>query len=202
MLGIPEGKGDKQMTPTAKPASDANVHADSGKHTEAPKASGPIVDKWTFDWPGGGGYKGSVSLTINSDGSWSLSGQAPQKLYETIFNAGPSHTIGSGDTHYYRWDIALGIKSTDGSVIFFGHSTKLRGDLPQNSSWNKQGNNNTIKENFASFAKGHDWHAHSYLTPEDSQGSSGGGGSSAGQDIGNVVNTIAPFIPFIIGLFA
>jgi len=61
--------------------------------------------------------------------------------------------------------VVFGIKSGEGSVILFQHSTELRGDVPQNSSFNKQGNNKTVKENFAAFAKKHEWHAHSYITP-------------------------------------
>lgn len=109
---------------------------------------------------------------------------------------GPSGNPGSGDTHFYRWDVVFGIKSGEGSVILFQHSTELRGDVPQNSSFNKQGNNKTVKENFAAFAKKHEWHAHSYITPIMPAGTSGGGGSNVGQDILNgfesVIGVVGP----------
>ena len=51
----------------------------------------------------------------------------------------------------------VAVKSSEGTVIAFKHAAVLNQENPQSYSWETQGNNRTIKENFKAFAKSHDW---------------------------------------------
>jgi len=124
--------------------------ADSGKHHEVKKEEGPIVDTWKITQrkklPGEEIIKnfGTASLTLNSDGSWNFSGQMNE------------HDAGT-DCRFY---IAMAVKSSEGTSVLFRQSDVLKHSNPESYSWQKQGNNRTIKDNFNAFEKSHDWAGH------------------------------------------
>jgi hypothetical protein len=179
--------------------------ANSGRHHEGAKdPKKPIVDNWN-DIPFMGDVEssrklnmlGSASLTINADGSYDFSGKIPRK-----FGEGDRQT--NGTPFDYRLDLVFGVKSAEGSTLFFPHSTVFGDAHSDHYVWNTQGNNHTVKDNFASFVKAHDWHASyhtSAILPPTPQAPSGGGGggTSAGDVIGDVMKglgVVASIIAF------
>ncbi len=137
---------DKAVDKTAVPK-DEPKKGNSGKHHEGAKPEGPIVDKWTIaeHYKSTDGKKeevkfGTANLTINPDGSWNFSGEMNHELSGCEFNA------------------VMAVKSSEGTVIAFKHSAAQLTDKPQSYSWEKQGNNRTLKDNYKAFAKEHDWY--------------------------------------------
>src|SRR5208337_4917802 len=109
---------------------------DSGKqHADAQGASKPIVINWEYHFtigtggPTPGQWKGTASLTINSDGSYNFAGDCP-----AIYTA----------DWYCEFGMALAVKNSEGSVILFPYTGSLR----YGKIWNKQGSNATIKDNW------------------------------------------------------
>jgi hypothetical protein len=125
--------------------------AKSGKHHEKPKPAGPIVDNWKIQKSRKDNFgqkvelsEGTVNLTLNSDGSWNFSGQMNQQYVKAC--------------HLY---VVIAVKSSEGTLIPFSHSASLNPNHPESYSWEKQGNNRTVKDNFKAFQKdGHDWAGH------------------------------------------
>jgi hypothetical protein len=176
-------------------------------HEDAKDRAKPIVDNWNeMHLPGvfytpdpkteeekkaAREWSGSVSLTLNPDGTYNLSGQLPGK-YVT-------------DGHNYNFHIVFGVKSAEGSTLFFTHSMVIGKSYPQNYAWNKQGMNSTLKDNFASFAKKHDWHASNGLTLSPTQPagetvdttSGGSSGPSVGDVIGDVAAGLGVLLSFL-----
>jgi len=125
-------------------------------------------------------FRGTASLTINPDGSYDFAGTCPAL-----------HT----DDSYTEFALALGIKSSEGSVILF----PMSGSLRYGKFWNKQGSNRTIKDNWKAFVKGHDWHwvlkyqdvvEPSQPSASASSQDSNGGGVDAGSVIHDVVDAL------------
>jgi hypothetical protein len=127
-------------------------------------------------------YYGVTNLTLNPDGTYNLSGQLPGIYLR-------------GDLHNYDFNIVYGVKSTEGSTLFFKHSTVIGSNNLQNYVWDVQGKNSTLKDNFPSFAKKHDWHASWGLALSASQPAglapSSGGGGSSGPSVGDVIGDVA-----------
>jgi hypothetical protein len=139
---------------------------DSGKHHEKNKGEGPVVDIWKMTQRrkllGEQIIKnfGTANLALHADGSWSLSGQ----MNET--------GVGS-DCRFY---IVMAVKSAEGTSVLFSYSDVVTRDKPESYSWQKQGNNPTIKANFKSFEeKGHDWAGHWTCVPLPKAGNAGAG---------------------------
>lgn len=136
----------------------------SGKHHEAPKSGGPIVDNWKIQKTRKDNFgqkvelnQGTINLTLNSDGSWNFSGQMNQKYVRAC--------------HLY---VVIAVKSSEGTLIPFSHSASLSENHPEAYSWEKQGNDRTIKDNFKAFQKsGHDWAGHWKCLPRPAGGVAG-----------------------------
>lgn len=143
---------------------DEHKEAKSGKHHEGPKPGGPIVDNWKIQKSRKDNFgqkveldQGTVNLTLNSDGSWNFSGQMNQ------------HYVGT-----CRLYVVIAIKSSDGTLIPFSHSASLNENHPESYSWEKQGNNRTVKDSFKAFQKdGHDWAGHWKCLPPPQAGVAG-----------------------------
>jgi hypothetical protein len=181
-------------TPTIKMTNDRTVKNGGLHHEDKKDASKPIVDNDVkMHLPGvvygkneneNKEWYGSSSLTLNPDGTYNLSGQLPGIYLR-------------GDPHNYDFHIVFGIKSAEGSTLFFKQSMVISSPNLQNYVWNKQGKNSTLKDNFASFAKKHDWHASWGLALSASQppgltpAPSNGGGGSSGPSVGDVLGDVA-----------
>lgn len=125
--------------------------SDSGRRHASSAGEGPVVDNWKMSrrfstTPGEVVIRdfGSANLTLNSDGSWNFSGQMNK------------NQVGTGCRFY----IVMAAKSSEGTSVAFRVSDILDQSNPQSYSWQKQGNNRTIKDNFAAFKKSHDWAGH------------------------------------------
>jgi hypothetical protein len=99
-------------------------------HSSAP--SGPIVVKWQFKKG-----TGEMNLMVNPDGTYLFSGTNKDRKPGKDF------------------DIALALKSSDGGIILFHYV----GDASNGVEWSKQGHSEILKDDFATFAKRHDWFA-------------------------------------------
>jgi len=138
--------------------------ARSGKHHEAPKSGGPIVDNWKIQKSRKDNFgqkvelnEGTVNLTLNSDGSWNFSGQMNQRYVGAC-----------------RLYVVIAVKSSEGTLIPFSHSASLSENHPESYSWEKQGNDRTVKDNFKAFQKsGHDWAGHWKCLPRPQGGVAG-----------------------------
>ncbi len=108
----------------------------------APPSSGPIVLNWKLKK-----VDGSVNLLVNPDGSYVFSGQVSDKKPDKDF------------------DIAVALKSSTGAVILFHYI----GDMSHGAQWSKQGDSLILKDDFATFAKHHDY-AWRYTLPESDAG--------------------------------
>jgi hypothetical protein len=104
----------------------------------APPSSGPLVLNWKLKK-----VDGAVDLLVNPDGSYVFSGQVSDKKPGKDF------------------DIAVALKSTTGAVILFHYV----GDMSHGVQWSKQGESVILKDDFATFAKHHDY-AWRYTLPE------------------------------------
>jgi hypothetical protein len=160
------------------------------RHEESKPESGPIVHNYTLGNRGliGHGEKGEIVLgtanvTVNPDGSWNFSGQLNDngtlierrgKVLEESY--GPNQAF----------CIVFALKSSEGTVIAFKHEGTLKQDNPQSYSWETQGNNRTIKDNFKAFAKSHDWYVTWVRVVLPQPGSSGGG-----PDVGTILADVA-----------
>jgi hypothetical protein len=139
-------------------------------------------------------WYGSTSLTLNPDGTYNLSGQLPGIYLR-------------GDPHNYDFHIVFGVKSDEGSTLFFEHSMVIGSPNLQNYIWNRHGSNATLKDNFASFAKKHDWHASWGLKLSASQppglapAPSSGGGGSSGPSVGDVLGDVATGLGILLSFF-
>ncbi len=158
------------------------------RHEEPNKQEGPVVDNWkiNYHYLGTDGKEhdidyGTANVTLNADGSWNFSGQMNE-----------DH-VGSG----CEFNIVFGVKSSEGTVIAFKHAAVLEMEKPQSYSWEKQGNNRTIRDNFKSFAKKHDWYG-TWTCVGLPHASSGGGG---GMDIGKLIGEVGTVLGAIASLF-
>jgi hypothetical protein len=89
---------------------------------------------------------GTLNITINSDGTWDFSGTAkafPHKDY----------------------DVSLALRNSTGEMVLFQYI----GDASNGIQFSKQGQTEILKDNFASFAKGHSA-AWAYRFSEDKEG--------------------------------
>jgi hypothetical protein len=138
-------------------------------------------------------WYGSANLTLNPDGTYNLSGQLPGIYLR-------------GDPHNYDFHIVFGVKSDEGSTLFFKQSMVIGSANLQNYIWDKQGKNDTLKDNFASFAKKHDWHfscglALSRVQPPGVSTPSSSGGGSSGPSVGDVIGDVAAGLGILLSFF-
>jgi hypothetical protein len=161
----------------------------SGKQHGAKSDTGPVVVNWTIEQKAIQ-FKdskqppikfGTGNLTLNSDGTWNFSGQMNQLLTGCEFSA------------------VLGIKNSEGVAIAFKQSAALEKEKPQSFSWEKQGKNPTIKDNFKAFKKDHDWYGSWNCVGLPKPGSSGGGGG--GPDAGTVVSDVVGVLGALLAIF-
>jgi VCBS repeat-containing protein len=168
---------------------DEKLKRNSGvRHEISKPESGPIVDNWEgkTDFTADDGKKdeikyGTANLTLNPDGSWNFSGQMNE-----------DH-VGSGAA----FNIVFAVRSSEGTVIAFKHAAALEKENPQSYSWEKQGDNRTIKENFKAFAKKHDWYVTWTAIGLPQPGSSGGGGSDFESIIGDLTKVLGPVLELL-----
>jgi hypothetical protein len=156
---------------------------DSGKqHVASHDPSKPIVINWEFKFeiaghPGGTVPPGNASLTLNSDGSYNFAGTAPT-------DSGAATT--ATPLWFAEFQLVLGVKNSEGSVILFLET----GSLQYGRIWNKQGNNQTIKDNWKAFAKAYDWEGKlGWYIVVDAQPDTSGG-SDAGSILGDVFGAL------------
>lgn len=109
--------------------------------------------------------KGDANLTINPDGTWNFTGSFP-------WSEQGSHM-----------DFVMGVRDSRGTLIIFTASAL---GTAEGYTWNKQGKNQTIKDNFSAFEGGYHWYWKSHVGLVYSQPSSGGGGPNIGDIIGDV----------------
>jgi hypothetical protein len=179
------------------------------RHEESKPESGPIVENYKIvehvilkDGKKGEYIMGTANVTVNPNGSWNFSGQMnpyPGETVRGLTPERPTQEICMVEGPDVELNILFALKSSEGIVIAFKHAAALGKENPQSYSWETQGNNNTIKENFKAFAKKHDWYASWIAVALPLPGSSGGGGSDAGSIIGDVVKALGP-IAAVFGL--
>jgi hypothetical protein len=92
-----------------------------------PATTGPISHNFTLKK-----VDGTLNILVDPDGTWNFSGNT---------KAFPGKDF----------DVSLALKNTDGAVILFQYV----GDATHGIQFSKQGHNDILKENFASFAKSH-----------------------------------------------
>lgn len=148
-------------------------HESGVKQFAAQDESKPIVINWDDKFIEPGQYNARISLTINSDGSYNFAGDLP--------------AVNSGQGWPLEFSLALGVKSSEGSVILFPYS----GSLKYGRVWNKQGSNRTIKDNWKAFAKGGSWSGKigtQWIV--DNSPPAGSGGSDIGSIVGDVLGVL------------
>jgi hypothetical protein len=183
-----QSKAEKREERKAERQQDEKKGNSGKQHETAKPDTKPLVH--TFEVKQGGtgpGSKpfGSVNVTINPDGTWNYSGNVGKDPQWEL--SGCAFTV------------VLGVKSSEGTVVAFRHDSKLEKENPASYSWEKQGKNNTLKDNFKSFAKDHDWYGSWNCIGLPQQGSnsgSGGGGPSAGAVVSDVVGVLGTILAF------
>ena len=93
-----------------------------------PQTTGPISHNYKLKK-----IDGTLNILVNPDGTWNFSGSSPKNLKGKDF------------------DVTLALKSSTGAVILFHYV----GDASNGIQFSKQGKNQILKDNFASFASSH-----------------------------------------------
>jgi hypothetical protein len=106
-----------------------------------PPVTGPISHNYKLPK-----IDGTLNITINSDGTWDFSGTGKAFLHKD-------------------YDVSLALRNKQGEMVIFQYI----GDASHGIQFSKQGQTTVLKDNFASFAKGHSssW---SYRFSEDKEG--------------------------------
>ena len=112
--------------------------------------------------------KGDANLTLNPDGTWNFTGSFP-------WSEQGSHL-----------DLVMGVKDSKGTLIIFTTSTL---STREGYIWNKQGKNQTIKDNFSYFEDKYHWYWKADVQIVYDQ-PSGGGGPNVGNIIGDVAKAL------------
>jgi hypothetical protein len=158
------------------------------KHEGAKSETGPLVHTFIVkqDVNGLNGKPfGTANVTLNPDGTWNYSGDVGKDLNWALSGC--------------EFNVVIGVKSAEGTVIAFRHTAALEKEKPGSYSWQKQGKNATIKDNFKAFAKDHDWYGSWNCVGLPQPGSSsngGGGGPGAGAVISDVVGVLGTILAF------
>jgi hypothetical protein len=105
----------------------ATLPAEASPVVSHPATSGPISHNYTLKK-----VDGTLNILVDPDGTWNFSGNT---------KAFPGKDF----------DVTLALKNTDGAVVLFQYV----GDATHGIQFSKQGQNDILKENFASFAKSH-----------------------------------------------
>lgn len=162
-------------------------HAESGKrHVE--RREGTIVDNWkikTWYKDARGKHEidlGDANLTLNPDGSWNFSGQMNRE------------TVGACGQFY----LVMAAKSSEGTSVGFKQSALLEVSDPAAYGWERQGRNQTIKDNYPAFEKAHDW-AGSWTCVPPPQPQSGGGGSDV--NWGSIISGVGQALGTVLSFF-
>jgi hypothetical protein len=113
--------------------------------------------------------KGDANLTINPDGTWNFTGSFP-------WSEQGSHM-----------DFVMGVRDSRGTLIIFTASPL---STAEGYIWNKQGKNQTIKDNFSAFEGGYHWYWKSNVGIIYDHPASGGGGPNVGNIIGDVAKAL------------
>ncbi|MGA3161783.1 MAG: hypothetical protein ABSC77_11255 [Terracidiphilus sp.] len=109
------------------PTSTAVTPAEASPVVSHPATTGPISHNYTLKK-----VDGTLNILVDPDGTWNFSGNT---------KAFPGKDF----------DVTLALKNTDGAVVLFQYV----GDASHGIQFSKQGQNDILKENFASFAKSH-----------------------------------------------
>jgi hypothetical protein len=117
------------QTSTKPPATTAAAAApaEASPVVSHPATTGPISHNYTLPK-----VDGTLNILVDPDGTWNFSGKT---------KAFPGKDF----------DVTLALKNTDGAVVLFQYV----GDATHGIMFSKQGQNDILKENFASFAKSH-----------------------------------------------
>ncbi len=107
--------------------SPATTPAEASPVVSHPATSGPISHNYTLKK-----VDGTLNILVDPDGTWNFSGNT---------KAFPGKDF----------DVTLALKNTDGAVVLFQYV----GDATHGIQFSKQGQNEILKENFASFTKSH-----------------------------------------------
>jgi hypothetical protein len=117
------------------PTSTAAAPAETSPVVSHPATTGPISHNYTLRK-----IDGTINILVDPDGTWNFSGSTSKGF--------------SGKD----LDITLALKNSTGAVILF----QWVGDASRPVQFSKQGQNQILKENFASFASSHksawSWH--------------------------------------------
>jgi hypothetical protein len=105
----------------------AAAPAEASPVVSHPASAGPISHNYTLKK-----IDGTLNILVDPDGTWNFSGNT---------KAFPGKDF----------DVTLALKNTDGAVVLFQYV----GDATHGIQFSKQGQNEILKENFASFAKSH-----------------------------------------------
>ncbi len=131
--------------------SSAVVQAQPAPPAAAPQEASPAITNPPVQGPISHNYKlpkidGTLNITINPDGTWDFSGTG--KAFK-----------------HKDYDVSLALKNPMGEMVIFQYV----GDASNGIQFSKQGQTTVLKDNFASFAKGHtsSW---AYRFSEDKEG--------------------------------
>jgi hypothetical protein len=114
-------------TAQTSPATTAAVPAESSTVVSHPATTGPISHNYTLKK-----VDGTLNILVDPDGTWNFSGNT---------KAFPGKDF----------DVTLALKNSTGAVVLFQYI----GDATHGIQFSKQGQNEILKENFASFAQSH-----------------------------------------------
>jgi len=126
-LAIAVSSAMAQVSTNPPIATVAATPAEASPVVSHPATSGPISHNYTLK-----NVDGKLNILVDRDGTWNFSGSAKAFPYKDF-------------------DVTLALKNTDGAVVLFQYV----GDATHGIEFSKQGKNDILKENFASFAKSH-----------------------------------------------
>lgn len=131
--------------------SSAIAQAQPAPPTAAPQEASPAITSPPAQGPISHNYKlpkidGTLNITINPDGTWDFSGTG--KAFK-----------------HKDYDVSLALRNPTGEMVIFQYV----GDATNGIQFSRQGQTMILKDNFASFAKGHSssW---AYRFSEDKEG--------------------------------
>ena len=131
--------------------SSAMAQAQTAPPTATPQEASPAITHPPVQGPISHNYKlpkidGTLNVTINPDGTWDFSGTG--KAFK-----------------HKDYDVSLALRNSAGEMVIFQYV----GDASNGIEFSKQGQTLILKDNFASFAKGHSssW---AYRFSEDKEG--------------------------------
>ena len=114
-------------TAQTSPAATAAAPAEASPVVSHPATTGPISHNFTLKK-----VDGTLNILVDPDGTWNFSGST---------KAFPGKDF----------DVSLALKNSTGAVVLFQYI----GDASHGIQFSKQGKNDILKENFASFASSH-----------------------------------------------